>query len=119
MKIKNDDLHFYELLRDFLHKYLVVQRQFSEATVRNYTDSLNQFRIYLREQKHIPFDELGFHCFTREMIYGFCIWLWDDQHKAVNTVLCGLISCGSIVRTGGSQKRIGGPHNAKYSIIEF
>ena len=86
MKIKKDDLHFYELLRDFLHKYLVVQRQFSEATIRNYTDSLNLFRIYLREQKHIPFDEIGFHCFTREMIYEFCIWLRDDQHKTVNTV---------------------------------
>lgn len=40
MKIKKSDLYFYEMLRDFLHKYLVVQRNFTEATVKNYTDSL-------------------------------------------------------------------------------
>ena len=47
MKIKKSDLYFYEMLRDFLHKYLVVQRNFTEATVKNYTDSLDQYRQYL------------------------------------------------------------------------
>ena len=41
MKIKKSDLYFYEMLRDFLHRYLVVQRNFTEATVKNYTDSLD------------------------------------------------------------------------------
>lgn len=86
MKIKKADLHFYELLRDFLYKYLVVQRKFTKATVKNYTDSINQYRQYLRGQKGIPFDKVGFHCFTKEMIYDFCIWLRDDQTKAVNTI---------------------------------
>lgn len=49
MKIKKSDLYFYEMLRDFLHKYLVVQRNFTEATVKNYTDSLDQYRQYLWE----------------------------------------------------------------------
>ena len=56
MKIKKSELYFYELLRDFLHKYLIVQRKFTEATVKNYTDSLDQYRQYLRSQKKIPFD---------------------------------------------------------------
>lgn len=86
MKINKSDLHFYELLRDFLHKYLVIQRRFSEATIKNYTDSLNQYRIYLKEQKNIPFDKVQFSCFSREMIYEYCIWLRDTQKKAVNTV---------------------------------
>ena len=40
MRIKKSDLYFYEMLRDFLYKYLVVRRKFSPATVKNYTDSL-------------------------------------------------------------------------------
>lgn len=86
MKIKRSELHFYELLRDYLYKYLVVQRKFSAATVKNYTDSMELYRLYLREQKEIPFDKAGFHCFTRDMVYDYCIWLRDSQSKAVSTI---------------------------------
>lgn len=86
MRIKKDELYFYEMLRDFLYKYLVIQRKFTAATVRNYTDSLVQYRLYLRGQKGIPFDKAGFYCFKKEMVYDFCIWLRDDRSKAVNTV---------------------------------
>ena len=86
MKVKQSELYFYEMLRDFLYKYLVIQRNFSAATVNNYTVSLDQYRQYLREQRGIPFDKAGFHCFTKEMVYDFCVWLRDDQLKTVNTV---------------------------------
>lgn len=86
MKIKKAELYFYEMLRDYLHKYLIVQRKYSPATVKNYTDSLNQFREYLREQKGIPFDKAGFHCFQKEIIYDFCIWLRDSQSRSVSTI---------------------------------
>ena len=86
MRIKKSDLYFYEMLRDFLYKYLVIQRGFSPATVKNYTDSLDQYRQYLKDQKGIPFDKVGFHCFSKEMIYDFCIWLRDNQKKAISTV---------------------------------
>ena len=68
MRIKRSELYFYEMLRDFLHKYLAIQRNFSPATVNNYTVSLDQFRQYLRDQKGISFDKVGFDCFTKEMI---------------------------------------------------
>ena len=61
---KKDDLRFYELLRDFLHKYLVVQRNFSDTTVCDYKESLEQYRLYLRDIKNIPFDKVGFQCFS-------------------------------------------------------
>lgn len=98
MRVKKEELHFYELLRDFLYKYLVVQRNYSEATVKSYTDSLNQFRLYLKEQRQIPFDKVGFHCFTREIIYDFCIWLRDGQLKAINTVNLRLSAIKSFLR---------------------
>ena len=86
MRIKKDELYFYEMLRDFLNKYLVIQRKFTVATIKNYTDSLEQYRLYLRNQKGIPFNKAGFHCFKKDIVYGFCIWLRDDQSKAVNTI---------------------------------
>ena len=85
MKDKKSELYFYELLRDFLYKYLVIQRKFSPATVKNYTDSLDLYRLYLRDQKGIPFDKVDFHCFQKDQIYDFCVWLRDDQLKAINT----------------------------------
>lgn len=98
MKIKKSELYFYTLLRDFLHKYLIVQRKFSVATVKNYTDSLDQYRIYLREQKGVPFDKVGFQCFTKDMVYDFCIWLRDSQSKAVNTINLRLSAIKSFLR---------------------
>lgn len=86
MRIKKSELYFYEMLRDFLYKYLVIQRRVSPATVKNYTDSIDQFRLYLRDQKGIPFEKVGFHCFSKDKVYDFCIWLRDSQLKAVNTV---------------------------------
>lgn len=98
MRIRKQDLHFYELLRDFLHKYLEEQRKFPVTTIKNYADSLQQFRLYLRDQKNMPFDKIGFHCFTPEMLYNFCIWLRDDQLRAVNTVNLRLSAILSFLR---------------------
>ena len=63
MKIKKSELYFYELLRDFLHKYLIIQRKFTEATVKNYTDSLDQYRQYLRSHTQIQFVIARFYFF--------------------------------------------------------
>ena len=98
MKIKKSELYFYELLRDFLHKYLIIQRKFTEATVKNYTDSLVQYRQYLRSQKEIPFDKVGFYCFTKEMVYDFCIWLRDSESKSINTINLRLSAIKSFLR---------------------
>ena len=98
MKIKKSELYFYELLRDFLHKYLIIQRKFTEATVKNYTDSLDQYRQYLRSQKEIPFDKVGFYCFTKEMVYDFCIWLRDSESKSINTINLRLSAIKSFLR---------------------
>lgn len=86
MRINQSELYFYKLLRDFLNKYLVTQRQYSKATVKNYKDSINQYRIYLRDQKEIQFDKVSFSCFEKATVYDYCIWLRDEQKKATNTV---------------------------------
>lgn len=86
MKVKQSELYFYEKLRDYLHVYLAVQRKFTDATIKNYKDSLDQYRLYLREQKGIPFDKVGFDCFSKDNVYDFCIWLRDEKSRSVSTV---------------------------------
>lgn len=86
MKINRSEMYFYEMLRDYLQKYLITQRKFSVATVKNYKDSLNQYRSYLKEQKGIPFDKVNFQCFEKNIVYDYCIWLRDTQCKAINTI---------------------------------
>ena len=86
MKIKKSELYFYELLRDFLHKYLIIQRKFTEATVKNYTDSLDQYRQYLRSQKEIRLIKLGFTALQKKWFMTFCIWLRDSESKSINTI---------------------------------
>ena len=103
MRSKKDDLRFYELLRDFLHKYLVVQRNFSDTTVCDYKESLEQYRLYLRDIKNIPFDKVGFQCFSKEFIYDFCIWLRDDKHRAVATINLRLSAIMSFLRYCGEE----------------
>lgn len=98
MKLKKIDLYFYEMLRDYLHKYLAVQRKFSAATVKNYTDSLDQYRKFLRDQKEIPFDKVGFPSFNKNFVYDFCIWLRDSQTKSINTVNLRLSAIKSFLK---------------------
>lgn len=73
--MKNTDLYFYRFLRDFLREYLIVRRNFSNQTLRAYRQSLNQFRLYLRDKQGINFDKVDFTCFSRKRIYEFLVGL--------------------------------------------
>lgn len=81
--MKTNELYFYQLLRDFLTDYLVTRRNFSNKTVCAYRQSLNQLRIYLKDEKNIRFDVIDFSCFSREYIYEFLIWLKNSRLKII------------------------------------
>lgn len=77
---------FYRMLRDFLTEHLTVRRGASVKTVRAYKQSLNQFRIYLREEKGIPFDKVDIGYFSRDMVYGFLVYLRDIRNCSIATL---------------------------------
>jgi integrase/recombinase XerD len=58
--MKRNEMHFYQLLRDFLTDYLITKRNFSDKTAGAYRQSLNLLRNYLREEKSISFDRMDF-----------------------------------------------------------
>lgn len=103
MKIGEAELYFYKLLRDFLHKNLVVQRRCSPITVKNYTDSLKQFRLYLKHEQGIPFDKLGFEHFSRQYVYNFCTWLRDEKLLSTSTINLRLCAIKAFLRYCGEE----------------
>ena len=58
--MKRNEMHFYQLLRDFLTDYLIARRNFSEKTARSYRQTLNLLRSYFKETKGISFDRIDF-----------------------------------------------------------
>jgi len=80
------ELHFYQLLRDFLTTHLVTCRQASPQTIRSYRQSLRQYVTFLRDEKHIRFDRVDFTCFTTTLVYEFLTWLRDDRACSAATL---------------------------------
>ncbi len=96
--MKRNEMHFYQLLRDFLTDYLITKRNFSDKTVRAYRQSLNLLRNYLREEKGISFDRMNFICFSRGSIYDFLMWLKNTKKNSVQTLNLRLSAIKSFLK---------------------
>ena len=96
--MKRNEMHFYQLLRDFLTDYLITKRNFSDKTARAYRQSLNLLRNYLREGKNISFDRMEFSCFSRSGIYDFLMWLKNTQKNSAQTLNLRLSAIKSFLK---------------------
>ncbi len=83
---KNKDTAFFQMLHNYLAVHLPIRLTASPKTIRTYKTALNQMRMYLADEKSIPFTAMNFDCFSREMIYDFLIYLRDEKHASVNTL---------------------------------
>lgn len=96
--MKNNEIYFYQMLRDFLADYLVTRRNFSDKTVRSYRQSLNLLRNYFREEKGISFDRFDFSCFSRSNIYDFLMWLKDSKNSSAQILNLRLSAIKSFLK---------------------
>jgi integrase/recombinase XerD len=96
--MKKNEMHFYQLLRDFFTVYLIKRRNFSVQTVRSYKQTLNLLRNYFREEKGISFDHMDFSCFARSSIYDFLIWLRDVKNSSIQTLNLRLSAIKSFLK---------------------
>ena len=96
--MKRNEMHFYQLLRDFLTDYLITKRNFSDKTARAYRQSINILRNYLREEKNISFDRIDFSCFSRSGIYDFLMWLKDTRNNSTQTLNLRLSAIKSFLK---------------------
>jgi len=96
--MKKNELHFYQLLRDFLTDYLITRRNFSDKTAKAYRQSFNILRNYLREEKSISFDRVDFSCFSRGSIYDFLMWLKNNRRNSAQTLNLRLSAIKSFLK---------------------
>lgn len=96
--MKNNNIHFFQHIRNYLCDYLVVRRKMSDQTVRTYRQSLNQLRQYLKDERDISFTDMDFSCFTRDSIYGFLVWLRNTKTCSVQTLNLRLAAIKSFLR---------------------
>jgi len=96
--MKKSEMHFYQLLRDFLTDYLITRRNFSDRTARSYRQTLNLLRNYFREEKGISFDRMDFSCFSKSSIYDFLMWLKDARKSSTQTLNLRLSAIKSFLK---------------------
>lgn len=96
--MKRNEMHFYQLLRDYLTDYLITKRSFSDKTVRTYRQSINLLRLYLRDEKNINFDQIDFSCFSRSSIYDFLLWLKNNRKNSAQTLNLRLSAIKSFLK---------------------
>ena len=101
--MKKNDMHFYQLLRDFLYDYLIMKRNFSDKTAKAYRQTFNLQRSYLREVKGISFDRVDFTCFSRHAVYEFLMWLKKTKGNSPSTLNLRLSAIKSFLKYCGEE----------------
>ena len=96
--MKQNEMRFYQLLRDFLTDYLVTKRNFSGKTAKAYRQTMSLLRNYFHKEKNVSFDRMDFSCFSRDNVYGFLVWLRDTRNNSVPTLNVRLAAIKSFLK---------------------
>jgi Site-specific recombinase XerD len=97
------NMRFYELLRNFLTEYLLIQRNFSPKTARAYKQSLNLYRYFFNDVKKLHFKDMSFACFSKENVYDFLTWLKQERGSTPRTQNLRLSAIKSFLRYCGEE----------------
>lgn len=73
-----DELLF-QLLHDYLKKYLPDQKYASPNTVKAYRTALNQFFEYVVQEKRIPLSEITFSVLDCDMVNTYLDWIVSEK----------------------------------------
>lgn len=76
-RVKDEPL--FQLLHDYLKKYLPDQKYASPNTVKAYRTALNQFFEYVVQEKGIPLSEITFPVLDYDMVNAYLDWLVSEK----------------------------------------
>lgn len=76
-RVKDEPL--FQLLHDYLKKYLPDQKYASPNTVKAYRTALNQFFEYVVQEKSIPLSEITFPVLDYDMVNAYLDWLVSEK----------------------------------------
>jgi site-specific recombinase XerD len=82
--MKNDST-FFDFVKGFLTVYLPKQKCCSKNTIKSYREVINLVRIFLLEEKNIPFTKITFELFDYDLVCGFLDWLQRTRGCSVST----------------------------------
>jgi integrase/recombinase XerD len=82
--MKTDDA-FFKHVKGFLTVYLPRHRCCSENTIKSYRETLNLLRVFLLEEKSIPFTKISFDVLTNDLICEFLDWLQNARGCSAST----------------------------------
>lgn len=75
----------FTMVRDFLLKYLPIEKKYSENTIRAYRKALELLFDYVKKQKQVPLNEVSFAMIDRDMLSGFLDSLEKDRNCSPTT----------------------------------
>ncbi|MDR3106693.1 MAG: site-specific integrase [Bifidobacteriaceae bacterium] len=73
---------FFRLVGNWLTVHLPTARRASPETVRSYRTALNNLVAYLRQDRGLALQDIGFDHVTRKALEGFRVWLTEGRHLA-------------------------------------
>lgn len=82
MKINNA---FFNCVKGFLAVYLPKQKCCSKNTIKSYREAINLFRIFLLEEKNIPFTKITFELINYDLVCSFLEWLQHTRKCSGST----------------------------------
>jgi len=79
------DSSFFKHVKGFLTIYLPRHKCCSKNTVKSYKETINLLRIFIQEEKNIPFVKITFDIFSYDLICRFLDWLKDKRKCSATT----------------------------------
>ncbi|MBT2218053.1 tyrosine-type recombinase/integrase [Virgibacillus dakarensis] len=76
---------FFKYVRSFLTVYLPRNKCYSFNTIKAYRDTINLLRLFLSDQKKIPFTEITFDMINHGLVYEFLEWLQSSRNCSIST----------------------------------
>jgi len=79
------DSSFFKHVKGFLTVYLPRHKCCSKNTIKSYRETINLLRIFIQEEKNIPFVKITFDIFSYDLICQFLDWLKDKRKCSTST----------------------------------
>ncbi len=79
------DGSFFKHVKGFLTVYLPKHKCCSKNTVKSYKETINLLRIFIQEEKNMPFVKITFDIFSYDLICQFLDWLKDKRKCSAST----------------------------------
>lgn len=94
---------FHTFLHDFLRVHMPLHRDLSCNTIRSYKQAFKQLRLYLRDEKGIPFEDMSFDHLDRATLSGYFSWLKNEKGLKAASVNSRMAAVKSFLKYCGER----------------